>query len=54
MVEVNCDTKIIKGIAKMTEKYKDNLTKKKSYVKGNLHFLSKCSRENYEDTLHLI
>ena len=23
----------------------------KSYVKDNLHFLSRCSRENYEDTL---
>ena len=24
----------------------------KSYVKDNLHFSSKCSTENYEDTLH--
>ena len=28
-VEVNCDAKVMKGIAKMIEKYKDNLTKKK-------------------------
>ena len=129
MVEANCDAKVMKGIAKIIEKYKDNLTKKekeyltsfsyntsnfyglpnirkskliqnaikeqqkeyvhmiepsdlklrpiaagpicptrplsnlidillkpfllhvKSYVKDNLDFLSKCSRENYEDTL---
>ena len=129
MVESNCDTKVMKGITKIIEKYKDNLTKKekeylisfsyntsnfyglpkihkskliqnaikeqqkeyvhiiepsdlklrpivagpicptrplsnlidillkpfllqvKSYVKDNLDFLSKCSRENYEDTL---
>ena len=129
MVESNCDTKAMKGITKIIEKYKDNLTKKekeylvsfsyntsnfyglpkihkskliqnaikeqqkeyvhviepsdlklrlivagpicptrplsnlidillkpfllhvKSYFKDNLDFLSKCSRENYEDTL---
>ena len=128
MVEANCDAKVMKGIAKIIEKYKDNLTKKekeyltsfsyntsnfyglpkirksnliqnaikeqekeyvhigssdlklrsivacsvcptrplsnlinillkpfllhvKSYVKKNLDFFSKCSRENYEDTL---
>ena len=129
MVEANCDAKVMKGIAKIIEKYKDNLTKQekeyltsfsyntsnlyglpkihkseliqnaiteqqkeyvhiiepsdlklrptaagpicparplsnlidillkpflllvKSYVKDNLDFLSKCSRENYEDTL---
>ena len=129
MVESNCDTKVIKRITKIIEKYKDNLTKKekeylisssyntsnfyglskihkskliqnaikeqqkeyvhtiepsdlklrpivagpicptrplsnlidillkpfllhvKSYVKDNLDFLSKCSRENYGDTL---
>ena len=129
MVESNCDTKVMKGIKKIIEKYKDNLTKKekeylisfsyntsnfyglpkihkskliqnaikeqqkeyvhiiepsdlklrpivagpicptrplsnlidillkpfllhvKSYVKDNLDFLSKYSRENYEDTL---
>ena len=28
MVEANCDTKVMKGIAKIIEKYKDNLTKK--------------------------
>ena len=27
------------------------LLRVKSYVKDNLDFLSKCSRENYEDTL---
>ena len=27
MVEVNCDAKVMKGIAKIIEKYKDNLTK---------------------------
>ena len=129
MVEVNCDTKVMKGIGKIIQKCEDNLTKKeieylpsfsyntnnfyglpkthkskliqnaikeqqneyvhiiepsglklrpivagpiclttslsnlidillkpfllhvKSYVKDNLDFLSKCSRENYEDTL---
>ena len=129
MVESNCDTKVMKGIANIIEKYKGNLTKKekeylisfsyntsnvyglpkihksklipnaikeqqeeyvhinepsdlklrpivagpicptrplsnlidillkpfllhvKSYVKDNLDFLSKCSRENYKDTL---
>ena len=28
IVELNCDTEVIKGIAKIIEKYKDNLTKK--------------------------
>ena len=28
MVESNCDVKVMKGIAKIIEKYKDNLTKK--------------------------
>ena len=28
MVESNCDTKVMKGITKSIEKYKDNLTKK--------------------------
>ena len=28
MVEANCDAKVMKGIAKIIEKYKDNLTKK--------------------------
>ena len=28
MVEANCDAKEMKGIAKIIEKYKDNLTKK--------------------------
>ena len=129
MVEANCDAKVMKGIAKIIEKNKNNLTKKekenlksfsyrtsyfydlrkidkskliqnaikdkqkeyahiiepsdltlrpivagpicptrplsnlidillktfllhvKSYVKDNLDFLSKCPRENYEDTL---
>ena len=33
MVEVNCDAKLMKGIAKIIEKYKDNLTKKvKEYL----------------------
>ena len=33
MVESNCDTKVMKGIAKIIEKYKDNLTKKeKEYL----------------------
>ena len=128
MVKANCDAEVMKGIAKIIEKYKDNLTKKekeyltsfsyntsnfyglpkthkskliqnaikeqqkeyvhiiepsnlklrpivagpicptrplsnlidillkpflphvKSYIKDNLDFLSKCSRENYEDT----
>ena len=26
--EANCDAKVMKGIAKIIEKYKDNLTKK--------------------------
>ena len=33
MVESNCDTKVMKGITKIIEKYKDNLTKKeKEYL----------------------
>ena len=33
MVEVNCDAKVMKGIPKIIEKYKDNLTKKeKEYL----------------------
>ena len=34
VIEVNCDARVMKEIAKMIEKYKDNLTKKdkrKSY-----------------------
>ena len=30
MVELNCDAKVMKGIAKIIEKYKDNLTKKEN------------------------
>ena len=29
MVEANCDAKVMKGIVKIIEKYKDNLTKEK-------------------------
>ena len=29
MVEANCDAKVMKGIVKIIEKYKGNLTKKK-------------------------
>ena len=33
MVKSNCDAKLMKGIAKIVEKYKDNLTKKeKEYL----------------------
>ena len=33
LVEANCDAKVMKGIAKIIEKYKDNLTKKgKEYL----------------------
>ena len=30
MVESSCETKIMRGIAKIIEKYKDNLTKKEN------------------------
>ena len=32
MVESNCDTKVMKGITKIIEKYKDNLTKKRKRI----------------------
>ena len=32
MVESNCDTKVMKGITKIIQKYKDNLTKKKKNI----------------------
>ena len=33
MVEANCDAKVVKEVAKIIEKYKDNLTKKeKEYL----------------------
>ena len=35
MVEPNCDSKVMKGKAKIIEKYKDNLTKR-----GKLYILS--------------
>ena len=38
MVETNCDAKVIKRIAKIIEKYKDNLTKKKKEYLTNYNF----------------
>ena len=32
MTESNCDAKVMKGIAKIIEKYKDNLTRKKKNI----------------------
>ena len=32
MVDANCDAKVMKGIAKTIEKYKDNLTKKEKNI----------------------
>ena len=32
MVEANCDAKVMKGTAKIIEKYKDNLTKWKKNI----------------------
>ena len=32
MVDANCDAKVMKGIAKIIEKYKDNLTKKEKNI----------------------
>ena len=29
---MNCDTKVMKGIVKIIEKYKDNLTKKREII----------------------
>ena len=31
-VEANCDAKVMKGIAKIIKKYKDNLTKKEKEI----------------------
>ena len=51
MVETNCDTKEMKGIAKIIEKYKDNLTKKEkeyltsfSYNTSNFYGLPKIHK----------
>ena len=51
MVEANCDAKVMKGIAKMIEKYKDNLTKNKkryltsfSYNTSNLYGFPKTRK----------
>ena len=32
MADANCDAKVMKGIAKIIEKYKDNLTKKEKNI----------------------
>ena len=51
MVESNCDTKVMKGIAKIIEKYKDNLTEKEkeylislSYNTNNFYGLPKIHK----------
>ena len=51
MAESNCDTKVMKGIAKIIEKYKDNLTKKEkeylisfSYKTRNFYGLPKIHK----------
>ena len=51
MVEANCDAKVMKGIAKIIEKYKDNLTKKEkeyltsfSYNTSNFYGLPKLHK----------
>ena len=45
MVESNCDAKVMKGIAKIIEKYKDNLTKKeKEYLTSNFYGLPKIHK----------
>ena len=51
MVEANCDAKVMKGIAKIIEKYKDNLTKKEkeyltsfSYNTSNFYGLPKIHK----------
>ena len=38
MVEANYDTKVMKGIAKIIEKYKDNLTKKEKNILQVSHY----------------
>ena len=43
MVESNCDAKVMKGIAKVIEKYKGNLTKReKEYLISFSYNASKC------------
>ena len=51
MVEANCNAKLMKGIAKIIEKYKDNLTKKEkeyltsfSYNTSNFYGLPKIHK----------
>ena len=51
MVESNCDAKVMKGIAKIIEKYKDNLTKREkeyllsfSYNTSNFYGLPKIHK----------
>ena len=51
MVESNCDSKVMKGIAKIIEKYKDNLTKREkeclvifSYNISNFYALPKIHK----------
>ena len=51
MVESNCNAKVMKGIAKIIEKYKDNLTKREkeylisfSYNTRNFHGLLKIHK----------
>ena len=38
MVEANCDAKVMKGIAKIIEKYKDNLTKTEKNILQVSHY----------------
>ena len=41
MVEVDCNTKVMKGIAEIIEKYKDNLTKtEKEYLTSFSYYTS--------------
>ena len=57
MVESNCDAKVMKGIAKIIEKYKDNLTKKEeeylinfSYKTSNFYGLPKIHKSKLKTT----
>ena len=70
MVEANCDAKVMKGIAKIIEKYKDNLTEKEkkyltsfSYNTSNFYGLSKTHKsklnknailEQQKECVHII
>ena len=61
LVESTCDAKVMKEIAKIIEKYKDNLTKKEkeyfisfSYNTSNFYDLPKILRSKFKKSMYIL